>query len=369
MKKTNLKLKKCFLLTIVILFIGLILQSCEKQDIAVIEPQSKEFTMKDGILTFNTVADFINVKGRVANFSKSEREKWEKEIGFKSQKTIYSEIIQAENEIDAVNQAKFSHSEAKRIDPALLHSDLYNKYLKAGVIRVIDAGTENEYWDMPFTQKKVMEIVNEKGLYAVSNKIFSVNGDVVKYISDGDFSKIPALLSASIVDKTTGIEFLNPNTHKNYSPGLINTGWISESGKRIALQVNLEVYMFTSYPSMTYYYYHEIYVQNQEKNWLGNWKYKAAETWINATWRMNVFANDKVSFSNTYSFHGLSSDFKGSIDPETGANPTYRYVFNVTSPDPEVDDIESEPYWDWNNTVFTAVRIGGQAGITATIPY
>lgn len=30
-----------------------------------------------------------------------------------------------------------------------------------------------------------MELVNEKGLYAVAGKIYSVNGGVIKYISDG----------------------------------------------------------------------------------------------------------------------------------------------------------------------------------------
>jgi hypothetical protein len=233
MKKGNIKMKEFFMLTFVMLIIGLIFQACEKQQtpLVVKQQQSKEFKIKDGMLVFNTIEDFINVKGRVANFDASERAKWENEIGFKSQRTIYSEIVQAENEIDNINQAKYSYEEAKRMDPALLHSDIYNRYLKAGVIQVIGAGSEDEYWDMPFTQKNVMEIVNEKGLYAVSGKIFSVNGGVIKYISDGDFSKIPALLSASIPDKANGIEFFIPKVKKGTSPGLINTGWITESGK------------------------------------------------------------------------------------------------------------------------------------------
>lgn len=145
MKKVNIILKKFFMLTIVMLIIGLIFQSCEKQENAVVKQQSKEFTVKDGMLVFNTVSDFFNVKGRVANFSNSERENWEKEIGFKSQKTIFSEIVQAETEIDVVNQAKYTYAEAKSLDLALLHSDLYNKYLKAGVIQIINAGSEDEY--------------------------------------------------------------------------------------------------------------------------------------------------------------------------------------------------------------------------------
>lgn len=133
--------KKFLMLTIIMLIVGLIFQSCEKQDAPAVdrqvEQQSREFTVKDGVLVFNTVADFINVKGRVVNFSESEREMWEKEIGFKSQRTIFNEIVQAEAEIDIVNQSKYSYAEAKSLDPAFLHSDLYNKYLKAGVIQVI----------------------------------------------------------------------------------------------------------------------------------------------------------------------------------------------------------------------------------------
>lgn len=122
--------------------------------------------MKDGMLVFNTFADFINVKGRVANFNESEREKWEKEIGFKSQRTIYSEIVQAENEIDVVNQAKYSYAEAKSLAPALLHSDLYNKYLKAGVIQIIGAGSEDEYWDWNYTTFTAVRIGGANGIYA-----------------------------------------------------------------------------------------------------------------------------------------------------------------------------------------------------------
>ena len=357
------------MLTTVVLLIGLIFQSCEKQENTVKDQQSKEFIVKDGMLVFNTVSDFLNVKGRVANFNDSERENWEKQIGFKSQRTIFKEIVQAETEIDVVNQAKYTYAEAKALAPDLLHSELYNKYFKAGVIQIINAGSENEYWDMPFTQKNCMELVNEKGLYAVAGKIYSVNGGVIKFISDGDFSKVPALLSASVVDKTNGIEFLNQETGKGTSPGLVNTGWVEESGKRIALQVYLAVTYFNSVQSI-YYYYHEIYVLNQEKNWLGTWKYKPAETWIDATWTMRVFYNDLVSFSNSWSYRSYNvADFKACIDPQTGGNPAYRTLFSVTSPDPDIDDVLWQPYWDWNYTTFTAVRIGGQSGITATIPY
>lgn len=372
MKKLIKLSKNFFDLTLIMLSIGLIFQSCEKQEIPVVEElvgqQSKEFTVKDGMLVFSTFADFVNVKGRVTNFNESEREKWEREIGFKSQRTIFNEIVQAENGIDAVNQAKYSYEEAKSIDPDLLHSDLYNKYLKAGVIQIINAGTEGEYWDMPFTQKKVMEVVNEKGLFSVDGRIYSVNGGVVKFISDGDFSKIPELLRASFPDKANGIEFVSAKTSKGTSPGMIDTGWITESGKRIALQANLEVSSYSGYLS-TFYYYHEFYVQNQERNWLGTWKFKVAETWIDASWTMNVFYNDNVSFTNSWSYHNFVSDFKASVDPETGGNPAYRTLFSVSSyPDMNIDDIYWEPYWDWNSTVFTAVRIGGAAGIYATIP-
>lgn len=185
----------------------------------------------------------------------------------------------------------------------------------------------------------------------------------------GDFSKIPALLSASIIDKTNGIKFINQETGKGTSPGLVNTGWVEESGKRIALQVYLAVTSFNFNQSI-YYFYHEIYVLNQEKNWLGSWKFTPAETWINATWTMRVFYNDIVSFSNSWSYHSYDvTDFKACINPETGGNPPYRTLFSVTSPYPDIDDELWQPYWDWNYTTFTAVRIGGQAGITATIPY
>ena len=209
-------------------------------------------------------------------------------------------------------------------------------------------------------------------MYAVADKIYSVNGGIEKFISDGDFSKIPALLSACSEDKNNGIKFVNQKT-KDSSPGPISTGWQygGTTNKRINMEINLSTTYF-DWVTCQYYFYHEIYIQNQNKNWLGSWKYAATETWIDATWYVSMFYSNGVSYNNSFSFHNIIDNYKVSLNPQTGeyfgGGGT---LFVATPPYPDPDPLLEEgwePIWD-NFTTFQASRIGGQSGIYATISF
>ncbi len=68
--------------------------SCEKDDIAITEPQS---AVKQDILSFATQEDFDNTLAKVSTMTKAERNAWEKEQGFKSFGTICDEFYESIN--------------------------------------------------------------------------------------------------------------------------------------------------------------------------------------------------------------------------------------------------------------------------------
>jgi hypothetical protein len=67
---------------------------------------------------------------------------------------------------------------------------------------------------------------------------------------------------------------------------------------------------------MRYDFYHEVYVQCQEKNWLGQWKYKFAEVWVDGSWTIQLYKYPEY-YSNSWSYNGSVSYLKASINPQT----------------------------------------------------
>ncbi|OFX82634.1 MAG: hypothetical protein A2W99_06675 [Bacteroidetes bacterium GWF2_33_16] len=352
----------------------LFMQSCEKQFVEendiIIESNDVDFIVKDGYLVFSSIDAFLRSTSGLANLTIKEREEWEESIGFLSQRRIVTNIIQAEEEIDKINEVKFKGKKLNEINKKELFSDEYNKYLAKEVIKVIDEGTEDEYWDYAVYNTSFIEFINDDGLYAIKDTLYQVTKDGMKALKNRDFSKVDMLKKAVKTDVNNGIYIIESLENTKTYPGCIGkqwSNWKTESDKRIRVGVQLDVkYYIASDPS--YYFYHDMYVQCQEKNFWGNWKYKLAETWIDGTWEIKVFKYSQ-HYSNSYSYHGTLNDYKSSINPQTGETVGYQGVFKIVAemPDPfHYDDLYPPQFVSGN---YTAIRIGGAHGIRATLTF
>ena len=158
---------------------------------------------------------------------------------------------------------------------------------------------------------------------------------------------------------------------------MINSGWKygGTSNKRAAIQVYLYTINFDRV-TCAYSFYHDVYVQAQDKNWLGSWKYSTPEGWINSYWYISAYDMNDLTLQSSWNYHGYPSNFKASINPSNGNNPGFQYYFTITPPYWHyplnvLREEGKEPYfqyWDPSWTQYQYIRIGGNNGIYATLP-
>ncbi len=374
------KLKLSFAAILIFLTVFFI-KSCEKQIIEKEEINQEENKMglhtTDGYLVFESIESFINTTDKIANLNNTERAKWERKIGFKSQRRIINTIIEEETKIDQINELKYSKKDFELNEVNKIHSDAYNKYLKKGVIKIIEKGTVDEYWDYAVFNRGFVDFINEDGLFAIGDTLYQATSNALKAMKNVSFKKANRLIAAKEPDEKNNIFFLHHESKlKATSPGLIQSSWVNSGGgkkgeKRIKIGIYLDVKTYLT-SNKTYHFYHDVYVQCQERNWLRRWKYKYTEIWVDGSWIIEVYKYPE-QYGNSWSYHGHASYLKASINPESGSSAPYQAYFSVSPKNPlnqnlpwyNGDQYNYQPVFNSYN--WSALRHGGSSGLRATL--
>ena len=321
-----------------ILMVSLFIASgCQKENLEVkLEKSNKsneEFIVKNGILVFKSINALQNTMDAIVNLNDEERAKWETNYGFLSQRRIFSNIIKDESIQDSINEQNYLNDKTKIKKAYNLHSKAYERALLKGVIKVVDEGTDDESWDYGVFSREFIEFINEDGLYAIGDTLYHVNENSIMAMRTKDFSKANLLIRAKFPDEKNNIFLVYKKPMlKALSPGIITDGWYKVGDRRLKLSINLTTYSTLMHydQASVFYFYHEIYVECQDKNWLGNWKYRLGDVIINGSWRISVFYYPQI-YGNSYSRTGQAASFKTCINPETGSVQPYRTGFSVTA--------------------------------------
>lgn len=228
------------------------------------------------------------------------------------------------------------------LDDKELHSEEYWTALNDGVIRVFDEGTEDEYWDYSVFDRSFIDFINKDGLFAIGDTLYHVTDKALKAMKPADINKPELLISATSADEKNNIYILHQESNLKYtSPGLIESSWVNSGGgkkgeKRIKIGIYLAVryYITGAYPQQgSYEFYHDCYVQCQERNWLRKWKYESANINVNGSWVVSVYYFTQ-SYINSWSWNGGASSYlKASINPATGSSAPYQSYFYVAPSD------------------------------------
>ncbi|PKP07937.1 MAG: hypothetical protein CVU09_18005 [Bacteroidetes bacterium HGW-Bacteroidetes-4] len=206
--------------------------------------------------------------------------------------------------------------------------------------------------------------------------VIQVTDKYFKSYKYADFSNIDMFKLASSDNETNNIQVKNMvNTLKTYegSPGLIESGWVSSGSSRYSKRIKIGIFLdVREYnPSATrpsYQFYHDVYVQCQQKNFWGNWKYDWCDvsSTVNGSWDIGVFYREQT-YGNSWSHTGSFSYLKSSINPQTGLSAGYQSYFTVYCDNPWSSGTEAEypPYFKSYN--WKAIRDGGCCGLTVSI--
>lgn len=337
---------------IIVTIVTIIFSSCEKQ-IEVqpevqIEVTNNEFSVIDGYLSFNSNESFIETVNSISSHTLIERAAWEKKMGFLSQRTIVNTIIKDQNELDKVNEIKYAGKKLEEIDRYELNPGSYHKYLKKGVIKVINEGTKDEFWEIASFKPGLTSFLNEDGLFAIGDTLYQVTNNAVKALKDKNFSKNAELLkNATETDEANNIYILESKSESKYNtPGWIQSEWDEDywMGERLRISIYLDVYTFNHVLS-EWYYWHSFNIQYQIRNWLFIWRYRDTELDVIGWWDIWMYKNTEHLTNNLYTTY-YGGYIWMSIDPEDGTIYPYDHVFFRRAQYPYFEDHYYPPKFD-----------------------
>ncbi|MBE9468026.1 MAG: hypothetical protein IMY72_06855 [Bacteroidetes bacterium] len=259
--------------------------SCQKEEILktqeqkTVSPQNNIRVVK-GMLIFKNQQVFQQTLTNPKFNNRIFREEWGKNIGFTSQASIYDKIndeeIKLENKLFGKYDENLSLKELSDLGVKIGHTEIYNKYLKKGLIKENKETDGSQSFDL--TLKENENFVNEDGLLMIDSVIYLYQKNEIKILTDGNLGKIDLLKKTQTTNKKLNIyvlktiNSLNKSGNTNYNEWVNKKDWKHDGSKKRYCMVvygSSYLYMDGMYMKSTFY----LECKAQKKSW-GRWKYK-----------------------------------------------------------------------------------------------
>ena len=333
-----------------LLAITLIITSCDKNEeqIASLNTQKNElgYKVKNGYLAFDNKESFIKTVEFVSKMNDKQRRNWEASIGFESQQSIINNLINEELIKDSLNRIKYANTDLSKIDKRNYHSDYYYKVLSKGIIKLIDEGTTNEYWDNSVYNRSSIQYVNEDGLYSIADTLYQVTNCGLKSIllisaSNKENTLKKLGMSNKIVKRITDKANVVPNKGEIWPTDWTEKGSWPSVRRRIKVGIELTFVEFLI-PLQRIEFKHNYFVKCQKTNLFNVWIYEWTNVEVTGNWRISAYFYDQIYESNA-TYNTYCSDLKCCVDPATGSFPPYGNNFWIYP-----NEQNSYVYWEIN---------------------
>jgi hypothetical protein len=334
-----------------LLLVSVIFISCEKEETISTETtvEDKGYVVENGYIRFYSKETFINSINYISSLSNIEREKWERKINFTSQYSLVNRLINEELTKDSINRIIYKNSDLSKVDKREYHSDYYYILKSKGIIKIVEEGTQNEYWDYNVFDRNSTKYINEEGIFAIADTLYQISDKSIKCIKlSSNKSKNEHLIelnkSKNIIYKVSDSN--NANQNQPVSGEIWADSWTTEGRwpsvqKRIKVGIELSLVEFLI-STQTIRFKHNFYVKCQKTNLFNVWIYDWSSVEINGNWKIGVYAYPQY-YENSVNYITNCSDLSGCVNPETGSLTPFGSIFIVNP-----NSTNRAVYWEIN---------------------
>jgi hypothetical protein len=241
------------------------------------------------------------------------------------------------------------------------------------MIKVIDEGTQFEYWDYSVFDRSCTGFINVEGLYAIGDTLYQVTDKELKSIKISD-----GLNKTDLLNKLNKkISPIKPfQKIMGTSPGLISSGWVTTGSwpsvqKRINLEIELTCVNFVPQTS-EFDFKHNVYVKCQKTNLFNSWIYDTQNIQVTGDWQIQAYYYPQ-RYMGSYSFSGRFSLMSLFINPDTGVSSplgTYYSIFPDSANQTYDWEFQqgNQPIFVTNNWSATRTDINLTASVNRNMP-
>jgi hypothetical protein len=224
----------------------------------------------DGILKFNNRETFLSTIKELQQKNAAEAAAWEKGLNFKSQYSIFNEVTNQENFLEAAS--------IRSGDMSKEHSDYYFNALKEKVIKEVKYEDGSTSYNYNIFDASVVNVINKDGFVVIDNVLYQYADNQLKSMPYTGSTNTNVLKAESAtkgnVTVTDYYPIQDPKNQKTrssyyWSRQMLNT-WTYWDGSKKRATMNTDGYSNSSeYSSNTVVW--KLNVTVQKKNWRGNW--------------------------------------------------------------------------------------------------
>lgn len=206
----------------------------------------QRISVEDGVLVFANQNDYRVAIDYLQQAPLAEREMLEAKWGFKSQRTLYDQIHQAEKAVVDAEEAKiFAQYPDKTIEelyamnfPAHTHTPEYEAGMKTGLFKVEEGNNGNNFY-IQVVDQTAASVINYDGIVKVGGELRQHIRNYFKIWKNGEIAQKRVLMEAKQSDERNKITVINysllmgnsRNRNFNWSKYLDDSGnWTGDIG-------------------------------------------------------------------------------------------------------------------------------------------
>lgn len=288
--------------------------------------ENQNIHVRRGMLVFNSMSQ-MNETSEELNISNSSHRSFGFErLKFRSQKEIFDQIIIDEDEYEK-EYLQISEEEAKNLNPATAHSNLYLEMRDKGIIKEFFEEDGISY-DYAICDPLYASVLNEDGFVAIGDTVYYVDSEKVACWKNADFNRLHVLKNITETDSVKGLFVINAKAITRGTP--VDEQWQEikyadgyRDGKKYkyALHLHFQVLQWLGNRpgtdrdevSISYKYYMSI-KSKQKKKLFGGYKYRTsqAEFWGNVSGKASCYPRDQFTADILVGNAG-SDHYKGGV--------------------------------------------------------
>ena len=257
--------------SIFILFIAVFLLSC-KDELTPLAAAEPEVTVENGMLSFSSMENFNKVFADVTEKDNSYLDNWEGSLGFTSLRSIFNQVVKAENEFSD-NLSKIHGENAVLSREKFGYTEVTNKNKEILIFM------EDGSFDLDVTTFGHSYILNAEGLVKIGGKIYNFTKDYVKVLGSNSFKSFSHLKTITCSDESANI-FVSDvqretnilfESHNQKTNEIVKTCIATNNKDRLIVYEDYVYYAQGGTPCYVYSHNYLIKLRNLKKNIFGSW--------------------------------------------------------------------------------------------------
>jgi hypothetical protein len=322
------------LLLLLLTMFTLIIVSCNKEkEMFLTESEiiieKSTITSKNGVLIFSNQQELGETIEKINKMSREEIEFWQAKYNFRSQLSMFNEIVLAELQLDKPFEG-LTDEELSNVTPPPLHSDVYYSYLQKGIIKEFTDEDGEKFYDYNTCAPYLASVLNKDAVVIVADTMYQFTEVSIKKWEGTDISNISAMLTSSNDDiQIYTIPKRDDMLKGAISPNPKYSSW-AYSGSKRRIKIGLYFYPWASNSGNTVWsYQHYVHARSEKKNFWGNWRLNWTDMYILGNWSGNL-KYEQIGGSTAYhyfnanfhnyptAYHVYANNFYSSMSIETG---------------------------------------------------